>query len=138
MYANDRYSRILVQADKILVTSTLNKMYIFDLNGNFTEKKLPYRIAGEIWPASDGSGYLTASDTAYPSAKYATMLKFDQNFDLVKVKRYGNQGTNNASAVRMNRLANGKFIVAGFVETANLEGVNLMLLKLDNNLELTD
>lgn len=113
-------------------------MYIFDLNGNYIEKKLPYKIAGEIWPASDGSGYITVSDTSYPSAKYATMLKFNHNFDLVKVKRYGNQGTNNASAARMNRLTNGKFIVAGFVENANLKGVNLLLMKLNDDLELID
>lgn len=132
------YCRIYVEPDRVLVTSTLNKMYIFDLDGNYTEKKLTYKIAGEIRPTSDGSGYVAVSDTAYASAKFATLLKFNRNFDLIKVKRYGNQGTNNASAARFNRMADGNFIVAGFVETANLKGVNLMLFKMDNELELTD
>lgn len=134
------HTSLHVESDRVIVVLPDDKIFLFDLNGNYVEKQLPYKISGKILPTLNGDGYIAASDTAYPSAKYATMLKFDKNFNLLKLKRYGNQGTNPSeeSAPRLNRLASGKIVVSGFVEGTNLNKVNLFLFKIDDELELVD
>lgn len=137
-YIEERYTGIQIESDRVLVTSTHDRIYIFDLAGNYIEKKLPFQITGKVLPTLNGDGYIAISDTFNGSVKHATMLKFDRDFNLLKVKTYGNQGTNWSSAPRMNRLAGGEIIVAGFVEAAYLREVNLLLYKTDDNLELDD
>ncbi len=53
-------------------------------------------------------------------------------------KQYGNHGSNRFSSTGITRLTKGKLMVAGFVETQDLKGGDLMHFKLDEHLELIE
>jgi len=137
-FIDDRNTQLLVDADKVIISSTFNNIYIFDSNGNLTEKTSPFPLHKKMIPTKKGDGYITMDNSWNDAGKYVNLLKFDKNFNLVKTKQYGNQRTNYQSYAGFARLANGEILVHCYVEPPNLEGLHLMQFKVDDDLELIE
>lgn len=133
---NETDYRLNFEEGRIFISSPSNKLYIFDENGTFTEKQLPVDASKFFIPTLNSDGYITVTHEINKVGNYATMLKLDKNFNLIKSKRFGNQGT--FGSIGMARLPNGKIILSGFVENPTLKGLDLMQLKVNDDLELVE
>jgi len=131
--------RLNVEEGRIFICSPANKIYIFDDNGGFSEKQLPIpEDLGSRYciPTLNLDGYISVYQEVNKLGNYATLLKYDNNFNLIKSKRFGNQGTRYSKAIA--RLPNGKIILSGFVENPIRKGWDLMQLKVNDDLEVVD
>lgn len=133
---NETDYRLNLEEGRIFISSPSNKLYVFDENGGLTEKQLPVDGSKFFIPTLNSDGYISVTHEINKVGNYATLLKYDKNFNLIKSKRYGNQGT--FYSIGIARLPNGKIILSGYIENPTLKGLDLMQLKVNDDLELVD